>query len=126
MNVLLSPVLLLAAQVAPPPARFVDLARTQDMARRCVRLDPSPAARARLARASTAANSVVTRPRASRQAEAVAQGQRDWSAMRDGVDTSCIVGPGETGRSAYADLLTDYETAIRAAGAGLSSNAKGR
>ncbi len=127
MSAIAATMMLIAAQAAPAlPERFADVARTQDMVRLCAKLDSAPATRARVARARTAATAVLTRARGAGRAADVAQGQRDWAALRGDVDTSCIVGPGETGRTAYADLITDYERATRDAGKALSSLPKGR
>ena len=127
MSAIAATMMIIAAQAAPAlPERFADIARTQDMVRLCAKLDRAPATRARVARAHMAANTVLTRARSVRRAADVAQGRRDWAALRGDVDTSCIVGPGETGRTAYADLITDYERATRNAGTALSSLPKGR
>lgn len=121
------PLALLAVQAAPTlPERFRDLAAAQDMVGTCAKLDPSPAMRARVSKARAAAAAVIARARATGRGADADRGQRDWSAMRDDVDTSCIVGPGETRRSAYADLVTRYEQVARDTRAALASTNKGR
>ncbi|WP_294298580.1 hypothetical protein [uncultured Sphingomonas sp.] len=112
---------LLALQAPTLTDRFRDLAQAEQQVARCAHLDRSPATLARVRRASSAAAAVSARARTAATA-----GKRAWVAMRDGVDDSCIVGPTETGRSSYRDMIAHYEQTTRDVAAALRASGKGR
>ncbi|KQN25095.1 hypothetical protein ASE86_02195 [Sphingomonas sp. Leaf33] len=114
-------VILLALQAPTLTDRFRDLAAAEQQAAKWAHLDRRPATLARIksARAAAAAVSARAKPAAT-------AGRRAWIAMRDGVDDSCIVGPTETGRSSYRDMIAHYEQTTRDVAAALRASGKGR
>lgn len=112
---------LLALQALTLTDRFRDLAQAEQQVAKCAHLDRSPATLARVKRARTTAAAVSARAKSAATA-----GKRAWVAMRDGVDDSCIVGPQETNRSSYRDMVAHYEQTTRDAAAALRTSGKGR
>lgn len=112
---------LLALQAPTLPDRFRDLAQAEQQVAKCAHLDRSSATVARVKRARAAAQAVY-----ARDLVAATAGRRAWAAMRDGVDDSCIVGPTETGRSSYRDMIAHYEHTTRDVAAALRASGKGR
>ncbi|URW75154.1 hypothetical protein M9980_11435 [Sphingomonas donggukensis] len=108
----MSPILVLALLATPTAPslseRFQALAQAEHMVRKCASLDRSAATIARAKRSHAAAAAVSARARA-----AAAEGRRTWTAMQGQVDDSCIVGPRETPRRSYRDLLDQYERTTR-------------
>lgn len=112
---------LLALQAPTLTDRFRDLAQAEQQVAKCAHLDRSRATHTRLRRARAAAAAV-----SARAASAATAGKRAWIAMRDHVDDSCIVGPGETGRGSYRDMIAHYEHMTRDAATALRASGKGR
>ncbi|WP_294338097.1 hypothetical protein [uncultured Sphingomonas sp.] len=112
---------LLALQAPTLTDRFRDLAQAEQQVARCAHLDRGPATLARVKRARSAAAAVFARAKSAATA-----GKRAWIAIRDGVDDSCIVGPGETNRSSYRDMVAYYEQTTRDVAAAIRTFGKGR
>ncbi|WP_333836856.1 hypothetical protein [Novosphingobium sp.] len=88
--------------------------QSRDMATNCLRLDRSRQALASYRSALRRYDGVVTTMRGGSAAAMLAKARQRWKSSRADVDTSCIVGPQETPRTAYASLISDFDRATAA------------
>ena len=104
--------------------RLFELELSRYMATKCRKLDRSGKASSAYGSALRNYSSVVADAKKTGRAAFVAAARRRLNTASGEVDTSCIVGPQETPRMAYASLLSDFGHATNAVRHMLSAQAR--